>query len=68
MTCLAVIDGAVTRMTPSEIAERMLAELTSAERTALLKLLAKVLKATAAVAAAEPIPLEGTRNRPERRR
>jgi DNA-binding MarR family transcriptional regulator len=125
MTCLAVIEGADTPMTPSEISERMLhssatvtntldalerqgwarripnpddrrsvlveitdegqavadrflpgirvleqvmlAELKSAERATLLKLLAKVLKGTAAVAAAEPIPLEGRRNRPARR-
>jgi len=125
MTCLAVIEGADTPMTPSEISERMLhssatvtntldalerqgwarripnpddrrsvlveitdegqavadrflpgirvleqvmlAELTSAERATLLRLLAKVLKGTAAVAAAEPIALEGRRNRPARR-
>lgn len=126
MTCLAVIDGAETALTPSEISERTLvssatmtntldalehlgwarripnpddrrsvlveitdegqavadrflpgiraleqalcSELTSAERATLLKLLGKVLKATAAVAAAEPIPLEGRRIRPEHRR
>ena len=45
----------------------MLAELTSAERATLLRLLGKVLKGAAAVAAAEPIPLEGRRNRPEHR-
>ena len=46
----------------------LLAELTSTERSTLLRLLAKVLKGTAAVAAADPIPLEGRRVRPERRR
>jgi DNA-binding MarR family transcriptional regulator len=50
------------------VLERALfSELTSAERATLLRLLGKVLKGTAAVAAAEPIPLEGRRNRPERR-
>lgn len=126
MTCLAVIEGAETQLTPSEIGERMLhssatvtntldalerlgwarrvpnpddrrsvlveitdegqavadsflpgirvleralfSELTGAERATLLRLLGKVLKGAAAVAAAEPIPLEGRRNRPERRR
>ena len=126
MTCLAVIEGAHTQLTPSEISERMLhssatvtntldalerlgwasripnpedrrsvlveitdegqavadrflpgiralekvllVELTSAERATMLRLLAKVLKGTAAVAATEPIPLEGRRIRPERRR
>jgi DNA-binding MarR family transcriptional regulator len=126
MTCLAVIDGAGTKLTPSEISERMLhssatvtntldalerlgwasrvpnpddrrsvlveitdegqaiadrflpgiraleqvllAELTSAERATLLGLLGKVLKGTAAVAASDPVPLEGRRLRPERRR
>lgn len=49
--------------------ERVLvSELTGAERATLLRLLGKVLKGTAAVAAAEPIPLEGRRNRPERHR
>ena len=48
--------------------QSMLTELTSAERTTLLKLLAKVLDGTAAVAAADPIPLEGRRNRPQRLR
>ena len=43
-----------------------LGELTGTERATLLKLLGKVLKGMAAIAAAEPIPLEGRRNRPER--
>ncbi len=46
----------------------LLAELTSAELATLLKLLAKVLRGAAAVAANEPIPLEGRRNRPKRPR
>ena len=41
-------------------------ELSNAERATLLKLLAKVLRQAAAVATAEPIPLEGRRNRPAR--
>ncbi|HYX61253.1 MAG TPA: MarR family transcriptional regulator [Streptosporangiaceae bacterium] len=126
MNCLAVIEGAESRLTPSEISERtlvssatmtntldalerlgwarrvpnpedrrsvlveitsegqavadrflpgirrleqaLLSELTSTERASLLRLLGKVLKGAAAVAADEPIPLEGRRNRPERRR
>ena len=44
-----------------------LGELTNAERGTLLKLLGKVLKGIATVAAAEPIALEGRRNRPDRR-
>jgi DNA-binding MarR family transcriptional regulator len=125
LTCLAVIEGAETALTPSEISERTLvssatmtntldalerlgwarripnpedrrsvlveitdegqsvadrflpgirvleqafcAELTSAERATLLKLLGKVLMGTAAVAASAPIPLEGRRIRPQRR-
>lgn len=46
----------------------VLRHLTPTERTTLLKLLGKVLAGTAEVAAAEPIPLEGRRVRPERRR
>jgi len=126
MNCLAVIEGADTMLTPSQISERtlissatmtntldslerlgwarrvsnphdrrsvlveitdegqaiadrflpgirtleqaVLGELTSTERATLLKLLGKVLMGTAAIAAAEPIPLEGRRIRPERRR
>lgn len=41
-------------------------ELSKAERATLLKLLAKVLRQAAAVAAAEPIPLDGRRNRAAR--
>lgn len=48
--------------------QAVLAELTSAERATLLKLLAKVLRGAATVAAAEPIPLVGRRNRPQRLR
>ena len=46
----------------------LLAELTSAELATLLKLLAKVLRGAATVAANEPIPLEGRRKRPKRPR
>ncbi len=46
----------------------LLAELTSAESATLLELLAKVLRGAAAVAANEPIPLEGRRKRPKRPR
>jgi DNA-binding MarR family transcriptional regulator len=46
--------------------QAMLAELTRAERATLLKLYGKVLKGAAAVAAAEPIALEGRRIRPKR--
>lgn len=42
----------------------VLAELTPAERVTLLEFLAKVLKGAATVAAAEPITLDGRRNRP----
>ena len=45
-----------------------LAELTDAERRTLLELLGKVLRSVAAVAAAEPVPLDGRRNRPIRAR
>ncbi len=41
----------------------LLTELTNAERTTLLELLAKALTSAASVAAADPIPLEGRRNR-----
>jgi len=126
LNCLAVIEGAETKLTPSQIGERTLTssatmtntldtlehlgwarrvanpddrrsvlleitsegqavtdrflpgiralelaalgELTGTERATLLKLLGKVLKGMAAIAAAEPIPLEGRRNRPERGR
>jgi len=43
-----------------------LAELTTTELTTLLRLLNKALTGIAATAAAEPIPLEGRRNRPAR--
>lgn len=46
----------------------LLAELTSTELATLLKLLAKALRGAATVAANEPIPLEGQRNRPSRPR
>jgi DNA-binding MarR family transcriptional regulator len=48
------------------IERAVLSELTSAELATLLKLLAKVLRGVAAVAANDPIPLEGRRNRPDR--
>lgn len=48
--------------------QSLLSELTSTERTTLVKLLEKVLRGTAAVAVADPIPLEGRRNRPQRLR
>jgi DNA-binding MarR family transcriptional regulator len=126
LNCLAVIEGAETALTPSQISERtfsssatmtstldalerlgwarrvpnpddrrsvlveisedgqavadrflpgirtfeqaVLRHLTRAERAALVKLLGKVLTGTAEVAAADPIPLEGRRVRPKRRR
>lgn len=46
--------------------QAVLTELTSAERVVLLKLLGKVLRGAAAVAASDPVPLEGRRNRPKR--
>jgi len=46
------------------VEQAVLAELTHAERVTLLKLLAKVLKGAATVAATEPITLDGRRNRP----
>ena len=48
------------------VEQAVLTHLTPAERTDLLDLLAKVLKGAAEVAAADPIPLEGRRNRPSR--
>jgi DNA-binding MarR family transcriptional regulator len=44
----------------------ILGDLTGAERSKLMSILAKVLDATARVSAAEPIPFEGRRNRPDR--
>jgi len=41
-------------------------DLSATERATMLKLLGKVLQRLAAVAAADPIPLEGRRNRPSR--
>jgi DNA-binding MarR family transcriptional regulator len=46
----------------------VLSELSAAERTTMLKLLAKVLRQAANVAAADPIPLEGRRKRRTRAR
>lgn len=46
------------------VEQAVLAELTHAERVTLLNLLAKVLNGAATVAAAEPITLDGRRNRP----
>ena len=48
--------------------QAVLHHLTRAERATLLKLLGKVLKGTAEIAAAEPVPLEGRRVRPQRGR
>ena len=125
LNCLAVIEGADTQLTPSEISERtlvssatmtntldalerlgwarripnpedrrsvlveitdegqsiadrflpgirtlekaMVSELSSTELATLLRLLGKVLKGAAAVAAVEPIPLDGRRIRPKHR-
>ena len=50
------------------IEQSVLVELTDTERTDLIKLLAKVLRGAAVVAGADPIPLEGRRNRPQRPR
>ena len=50
------------------IERAVLGELTSAELNTLLELLGMVLRGGAAVAAGEPIPLEGRRNRPPRPR
>jgi hypothetical protein len=41
-------------------------DLSTAELAALMDILAKILEGTARVCAAEPIPLEGRRNRPAR--
>ncbi len=49
-----------------QVEQAVLGELTRAERVTLLKLLAKLLKGAATVAAAEPITLAGRRNRPTR--
>ena len=56
------------RMLPGirKVEQAVLDELTPAERATLLKLLAKVLSGAAAVAAVEPITLDGRRNRPPR--
>jgi hypothetical protein len=48
--------------------QNVLAELTDTERATLLDLLGKVMRGIAAVVAAEPVPLEGSRNRPVRAR
>lgn len=49
-----------------QVEQAVLAELSSAERATLLRLLGKVLKGAAAVSAAEPITLDGRRNTPAR--
>lgn len=49
-----------------KIEKAVIADLTATERSTLLKLLGKVLSAAARVAEADPIPLEGRRNRPKR--
>jgi DNA-binding MarR family transcriptional regulator len=47
--------------------ERVIVEdLTAAERSRLMAILAKILAATARVSAEDPIPFEGRRNRPDR--
>lgn len=51
-----------------KIEQAVFADLGTNERHALLKVLAKVLASAAAVAMADPIPLEGRRNRPTRLR
>ncbi|MDQ1426223.1 MAG: hypothetical protein QOD72_3721 [Acidimicrobiaceae bacterium] len=51
-----------------KIEQAVFAELTDRERITLLRLLDKVLHRAAAVADADPIPLEGQRNRPARLR
>lgn len=50
------------------IEQTVLTYLTGAERATLLDLLAKVLQGAAKAAAANPVPLEGRRNRPARPR
>jgi DNA-binding MarR family transcriptional regulator len=51
-----------------KIEKVILADLSTSERAMLMELLAKVLLAAAKVRSAEPIPLEGHRNRPARLR
>lgn len=50
-----------------KVERAFLSDLSDAERSTLLELLAKVLHGAAAVAASGPIPLDGRRNRPPRR-
>lgn len=50
-----------------KLEQAILRDLSRTEQTSLLKLLGKVLDAAAGVAAAEPIVLEGRRNRPASR-
>jgi DNA-binding MarR family transcriptional regulator len=49
-----------------KIERAVVGDLTAAERSTLMDILAKVLDATARVSAAEPIPFEGRRKRPAR--
>ena len=49
-----------------KVERAVIGDLTAAERSTLMDILAKVLDATARVNAAEPIPFEGRRNRPAR--
>lgn len=49
-----------------KVERTVFAVLTANERSALLKVLGKVLSSVAAVTAADPLPLEGRRNRPPR--
>jgi hypothetical protein len=67
---LAYKIGVADRFLPGvrALERALISELTSAERATLLTLLDKVLKGAAALAAAEPIPLEGRRVRLERSR
>lgn len=50
-----------------KLEQAVLGDLSRAEQSTLLKLLAKVLAGAARVAVAEPIALEGRRNRPDSR-
>jgi DNA-binding MarR family transcriptional regulator len=51
-----------------KVERAVIGDLTAAERSTLMDILAKVLDATARVSAAEPIPFEGRRDRPNRLR
>lgn len=51
-----------------KIERAVMGDLSTKELAALMNILTKILESTARVCAAEPIPLEGRRNRPERPR